>query len=348
MSFADRIERLRAALPDVDGFVSIHFPTVRYLTGFSGSNGSVLVTRHSVTLFTDGRYITQAEQEAVFDELSIERNVLSAAVNKATDLSSVAFEAEHVSASDYLEFFGDEKWIPTRAVVEQLRAVKDQSEVDALARACEITSIALENIFAGNLIGRSEIEIAADLEHEFLKLGAENRAFDSIVASGPNSAIPHHQPTKRPITNGDFLKIDCGARFAGYHADLTRTVVVGRAADWQREIYSVVAEAAAKTRAAAIAGVDVFDLDTIARDSITTAGYGEFFLHPTGHGVGLEIHELPFLGRKDGILRPQMLITVEPGVYLANRGGVRIEDTLLITETGHKNLTTVTRELQEL
>lgn len=350
MNFTDRISNLQFALRDVaDFFMTNHLPNVRYLTGFSGSNGTVLVSAAGeVWLFTDGRYTKQAAAEATYSNLVIERDCLKAAgeiVKKSS--KTLAFESVHLSVSA-LSAMQDIESKPTVNLVEDLRMVKEPAEVAALRAACEITSTAWQTIVDSPLLGRTELDIAGALEHEFRKLGATGRAFDSIVASGPNSAIPHHQPIARTIQSGDFLKIDCGALVDGYHADMTRTVVVGRADVWQREIYEVVAQSAAVTRAAACVGAEVEELDLIARRVIEAAGYGENFVHQTGHGVGLEIHERPFLGRKDGILRTQMLVTVEPGIYLAGRGGVRIEDTILITETGPENLTAANRALLEL
>jgi Xaa-Pro aminopeptidase len=350
MNYGDRVTNLQYTLRDVaDFFVTSHLPNVRYLTGFSGSNGTVLISAAGeVWLFTDGRYTNQAEVEATYSNLVIERNSLEAVkeiVQKA--FKTLAFESQHLSVSSLSVFQGlDVK--PTVNLVEDLRMVKEPAEISAVRTACEITSNAWQTIIETSLLGRTELDIAGALEHEFRMLGATDRAFDSIVASGSNSAIPHHQPSTRRIQSGDFLKIDCGALVDGYHADMTRTVVVGKADSWQSEIYEIVSQSAAATRAAAVIGAEVADLDQVARRVIVAAGYGENFVHQTGHGVGLEIHERPFLGRKDGILRSQMLVTIEPGIYLQGRGGVRIEDTILISETGHENLTTANRALLEL
>lgn len=350
MQFETRVQNLRNSLQArADFFFTSHLPNVRYLTGFSGSNGAVLVSQKRVWLYTDGRYTTQAKAEATFDELVIERNPLSLVVKTVGDNLSLAFEKQHFSYLDHQQLAKFLHLVETEYLVEDLRMVKEPTEIAALSRACEITSEAWQILISQPLIGQSESGLAAKLEFLFRELGAEDRAFESIVATGSNSAIPHHQPTDRLVAAGDFLKIDAGARFSGYHADMTRTIVVGAsAADWQREIYEVVSTAAAVTRDAAQPGADSEKLDDVARKVVQDAGFAEYFTHPTGHGVGLEIHERPFLGRKDGILRPHMPVTVEPGIYLPGRGGVRIEDTILISDTGHTSLTTANRELLEI
>jgi Xaa-Pro aminopeptidase len=238
--------------------------------------------------------------------------------------------------------------VSVSGMVERSRMVKDDDEIAALTQACLITDRAWETTISEGVIGKTESEIAGIVEMYFRKFGAEDRAFESIVASGPHSAIPHHHPTDRVIQRGDFLKMDIGAKFAGYHADMTRTVVIGSAADWQREIYDWVKLAQQTAMNACVPGADVFPINGIGHGVVADAGYGDKLVHQIGHGVGLEIHEKPFLGRQDGILRPRMPITVEPGIYLEGRGGVRIEDTILITDSGYRRLTESTRDLLEI
>jgi Xaa-Pro aminopeptidase len=195
-------------------------------------------------------------------------------------------------------------------------------------------------------VGRTEQQIARDLEWRMFALGAEALAFETIVAAGPNSAIPHHEPTSREVGAGDLLKIDFGARYAGYHADCTRTMMIhDQPADWQREIYDLVASSQEAGRHALAPGVARVDVDDAARSVISAAGYGDHFVHGLGHGVGLEIHEEPYFSpRSTGKLLSRTPVTVEPGVYLPDRGGVRIEDTLVVADTPEL-LTTTTREL---
>ena len=206
------------------------------------------------------------------------------------------------------------------------------------------TADAWRGVVSRGVQGLSELAIAAAIESEFRLLGAEDRAFESIVATGPNSAIPHHHPTQRIVQRGDLLKLDIGARVDGYHADMTRTVVVGEASQWQRDLYDAVEQAQQSALAIAKEGTDSQRLADVIRDTHIANGYGDYIMHQPGHGVGLEIHEKPFLGRGDGILRPRMPITVEPGLYLPDRGGVRIEDTIEILSDGYRFLTTANRD----
>jgi Xaa-Pro aminopeptidase len=233
--------------------------------------------------------------------------------------------------------------------VEAQRAVKDDTELALLREACAISCRALEDLYAaGGFAGRTEKEIARDLEARMYGHGADGLAFETIVAAGPNSAVPHHRPTARTVGAGELLKIDFGATYQGYHADCTRTSVVGaEPADWQREIYDLVATAQRAGSDALAVGVECVAVDRASREVIDTAGYGEYFGHGTGHGVGLEIHEAPTLGYSaTGTLADRMPVTVEPGVYLPGRGGVRIEDTVVVRDAGGPELlTTTTKDL---
>jgi Xaa-Pro aminopeptidase len=241
--------------------------------------------------------------------------------------------------------------VPLGAVIDGLRMVKDEAEIELLARACAITGEAFSAVLGLIRPGTTERALAVALERAMVDLGAEAVAFDGIVASGPNGAIPHHVPGSRQFEVGDLVTIDCGARFGGYHADMTRTVAIGEPAGWQREIYQIVAQAQAAGVAAARAGADVGEVDAVARDMIAGAGHGEHFSHGLGHGVGLEIHEAPTIGYgRTGTLQDRVPITIEPGIYLPDAGGVRIEDTLVIragagAAGSAQPLTTITREL---
>jgi Xaa-Pro aminopeptidase len=220
---------------------------------------------------------------------------------------------------------------PLGRVVEELRMVKDATEIALLARACAITGAAFDEVAPRIAAGMTERELAVLIERAMVDAGAEKPAFDTIVASGPNGAIPHHAPAGRAFAPGDMITIDCGARYGGYHADMTRTVVLGPPAGWQRDLYALAAEAQRAGIGAARPGAAVAEVDAAARDVIAQAGHGEHFSHGLGHGVGLEIHEAPMLGRgRPGRLADRVPITVEPGIYLPGRGGVRIEDTLVV------------------
>lgn len=353
---AARRDRLRARLRalDVDAALVTRLVNVRYLTGFTGSNAALLVAAEGPDLFcTDGRYTTQSAHEVPDIERVVGRNcaVTLAARSAREGVRRLGYESHDLTVdgrAELDEVSGDAELVSIARTVEDLRVVKDEHEVELLREACAIADRALADLIAagGLRAGRSEREIGRDLDNRMLDLGADAVSFDTIVASGPNSAIPHHRPTDRVVERGDFLKLDFGATYRGYHSDMTRTFVVGQPADWQREIYQLVADAQRRGREALVPGVDVVRVDRAARDLIAAAGYGEQFAHGLGHGVGLEIHEAPTLSPLGAsTLAELMPVTVEPGVYLEGRGGVRIEDTLVVRADGPELLTTTTKDL---
>jgi Xaa-Pro aminopeptidase len=337
---------------DLSAALISNLVNIRYLSGFTGSNGALLVgVDGDDRLATDGRYTDQAAAQA--PDLSITTTPVPVDVLVAfageRSLPRLALETHDLTADARDEIttaLGGAAVVSLGRVVEELRLVKDDFEIDALRSACQISVHALEELQQGDFVGRTEQQIARDLEWRMFALGAEALAFETIVATGPNSAIPHHEPTRREVRAGDFLKIDFGARFAGYHADCTRTMMIhDQPADWQREIYDLVASSQEAGRHALAPGVDRVDVDGAARSVITAAGYGDHFGHGLGHGVGLEIHEDPYFSpRSTGKLLRRTPVTVEPGVYLPDRGGVRIEDTLVVADSPEL-LTTTTREL---
>lgn len=346
-----RVQNL-LALHDCDALLLTDLLHVRYATGFSGSNGASLVAVDEVWLATDSRYELQAAVEAADARLLIGRDLVGLLLEAVgtRECVRVAVEADRMPYAGYLALerrLADSgvEIVDASGWIAELRQVKDDAEIALIEAACEITVASWWQLLAEGVIGRSEADLAGRLEHLFRLHGASGPAFDSIVATGSNSAIPHHQPTDRLVAAGDLLKIDCGAKLQGYHADFTRTVAVGAAAEWQTEIHQIVRSTQAEVAAKVGPASDAADLDRLAHELISAAGYGDHFGHGTGHGVGLEIHEPPFLGRQAGILRPRMTVTVEPGIYLAGRGGVRIEDTLLVTEAGHRQLTQAERGL---
>jgi len=330
---------------------------VRYLSGFSGSNAALLVTRDGAVLATDGRYVTQAGAECGDLELVVDRASAAGLVAWAGkhDVQRLGIEAQAVTLAglDRLRAAAGEietstpEFVPLDAPVEALRTIKDDSELALLATACAISDRALNDLFETVAVGRSERDLAHELEHRMFVHGAEAPAFATIVAGGPHSAIPHHQPTQRPLERGDLLKIDFGARVGGYHADITRTVIVGSPpAAWQQEIHDLVATAQRAGRDALAPGAHAKDVDAAARAVIEAADHGADFPHGLGHGVGLEIHEAPMMGvTATGRLHDRVPVTVEPGVYLPGRGGVRIEDTLVVRHGAPQLFTTTTREL---
>lgn len=348
-----RRDRVRCALEGVaDGLLVIASSDLRYLTGFSGSNGALFLCSANGdgdVFSTDGRYVEQAATECPELGILVARDCVSAVCEqaKAQGSSSVALHdracLETLTAATSTSL----TVVTVSNPITALRVTKDSGEIAALELACAITSRAVDVLAEGIRPGDTEIGIARRLEQIFGELGAEDRAFATIVATGPHSAMPHHRPGPRELVPGDLLVIDCGARVNGYHADMTRTFVVGEPQPWQLELHSLVAEAARAGREEVRPGVALADLDAAARRVIEAAGHGDHFGHGLGHGTGLDIHEAPMIGpRAEGRLVAESTITVEPGVYIPGRGGVRIEDSLLVTADGHRSLTTSLRDLR--
>jgi len=350
---AERRDRLRAAAraAGLDAVLVSRLVNVRYLTGFTGSNGALLVPADGdrpEVLCTDGRYTVQAGEQAPEVELLIDRtSAVALAERSAKDgYRTLGIETHDVTVdlqAALAEAAGGEL-VSVKRAVEQLRAVKDDTEVGLLRQACAIADRALAKLIAAGGLrpGRTEREIGRELDARMLDHGADAPSFETIVATGPNSAIPHHRPAERELAAGDFVKLDFGAEYGGYHSDMTRTFVLGRPADWQREIYDLVHTAQAAGRAALRIGAEVRSIDAAARDVIAGAGRAEQFGHGLGHGVGLEIHEAPALSPLGaGTLVDRMAVTVEPGVYLPGRGGVRIEDTLVVRDGAEPELLTL-------
>jgi len=354
-----RIGALQALLPavDVDALLVTDLVNVAYLSGFTGSNAALVVpTAGEAVLVTDARYTERAAAEAPGMEMVLGRaaGAVAARTAAARGARRLGFESAHVSVDGHSALVaaaGSAGLRRTPGLVERLRAVKDDAEVAALRAACALADAALSDLLAagGLAAGRTERQVARDLDDRMRDLGAPGPSFETIVAAGPHSAVPHHAPTDTPLRRGDLVIVDFGALVDGYHSDTTRTFVVGPPADWQREIHAVVAEGQRLGRAALRPGAVSADVDGAARTSIAGAGYGEAFTHGLGHGVGLEIHEDPFF-TVTGIaaLAAGMVVTVEPGVYLSGRGGVRIEDSLVVGDGEAESLTRLPRELVEV
>jgi Xaa-Pro aminopeptidase len=362
-SGAERRDVLRttAAQRGLDAVLVTNLLNVRYLTGFTGSNGALLVrTDGSDLLGTDGRYTTQAATQVPDVELLIDRATVPALAAEAVRRGGarIGYESHDLTVDGLAAL---EKVLvdaaaggvlpelsSVRRAVEGQRAIKDEDEIESLRRACAVADQALAELAAEGALrpGRTELEVGRELDARMLTLGAEAPSFETIVATGANSAIPHHRPDATVLRDGDFLKLDFGATVDGYHSDMTRTVVLGHVGDWQREIYELVAAAQAAGRAALAVGADVVAVDAASRQVIADAGHGDHFLHGLGHGVGLEIHEAPGIGPLGaGSLASGMAVTVEPGVYLPGHGGVRIEDTLIVTDDAPELLTLTSKEL---
>ncbi|MFG1875764.1 M24 family metallopeptidase [Sphaerisporangium sp. NPDC049003] len=339
-----RRARLAALLAehDVDALLVTRGVNVRYLTGLVSSNAAVLVRDDaSAVLATDSRYIESARRVCAEVEVVEDRDVVGGLVKMA---ERPGIEAHDMSVARYRSL--DREPAAVGRLVELLRVVKDEAEIEALRTACDLTDRAFADVLGTIAPGMTEKRVARALEARMAELGADGPAFDTIVASGPNGAIPHHSPSDRPIERGDLVTMDFGALYEGYHADMTRTVAVGAVSGWQREVYDLVREAQRAGRHALAPGAGLGEVDAAARRVIEDAGYGEHFGHGLGHGVGLEIHEDPFLRPAGaGRLEDRVPITVEPGVYLPGRGGVRIEDTLVTRADGPELLTRTTKEL---
>ncbi|QEN14696.1 aminopeptidase P family protein [Mycolicibacterium sp. ELW1] len=363
MTHSQRRDRLAAALAadGLDAIVISDLVNVRYLSGFSGSNAALLVFAGDTpdVLATDSRYRTQAAQQAPDLETVIERACGRHLVGRAVadGARRIGFES-HVVTVDGFDALAREvdeqptaELVRASGTVEALREIKDAGEIALLRLACEAADAALAVLVSSDGLrpGRTEREVGRQLEALMLEHGADGPSFETIVATGANSAIPHHRPTDAVLASGDFVKIDFGALVGGYHSDMTRTFVLGAAADWQLEIYDLVAASQRAGRNALEVGAELRDVDGAARQVIVDAGYGEFFGHGLGHGVGLQIHEAPGINSAAaGTLLAGSVVTVEPGVYLPDRGGVRIEDTLVVGERSPELLTRFPKELTVL
>ncbi|WP_291163590.1 M24 family metallopeptidase [Gemmatimonas sp. UBA7669] len=355
----ERLAALREALgrADLDGLLVSSLPNVRYLTGFTGSNALLLVTPLELMLFTDFRYAAQVEDEVgAHATVQIEANSLWAGLwarlAATTGVERIGFESAHLLHRDFsrlLEQGARWQWRPVVDCVEQLRECKDEGEVACIERAVAIAETALVRTFEQLRPGLTELAVAGLLEHQLRDAGSEGFPFETIVASGPRSALPHARASERVLAPGDFVLIDFGAIFAGYCADITRTVVLGPASARQREIHDIVREANVRASGAIRAEMQGMAADALAREYIDARGYGDAFGHSLGHGIGLEVHEGPRLSRSaEAPLAAGMVVTVEPGIYLPGWGGVRIEDDVLITADGARVLTRLDRRLTEL
>jgi Xaa-Pro aminopeptidase len=361
MDHVGRRDRLVALLAagGVDALLVTVPVNVTYLTGVVSSNAALLVGADGeAVLATDDRYAEAAAATCPDVEVVTTRAVASTLAARAARRGDrLAIERHHVTLSvgDAIASAIDDvggaavQLVDLDQAVEGLRAVKQPEEVDLVAAACSISVHALADVLQGGLAGRSEREIARDVESRMLRAGADALAFETIVASGPNGSVPHHSPSDRVVQRGDLVTIDFGAMVGGYHADCTRTVLVaGPSADWQQQVYELVADAQRAGVAALAPGRSTAEIDAASREVIVGGGYGEFFSHGLGHGVGLQIHEPPWLSSSAGPaarLPTRTTVTVEPGIYLPGKGGVRIEDTTDVGPDGVRVLTDMTTDL---
>jgi Xaa-Pro aminopeptidase len=354
---SDRTERLIELLPEagVEELLVTALVNVRYLTGFTGSSGVALIGPSRRMFITDFRYL---EQAAVEVDPSFQRRILTPGNEMPDELAEaigegplrLGFEDEHVTVRGHArlrELPPDEvALIAAGDLVEQLRAVKEPGEVERIRAAAALADAALEQVLEGGLAGRTERAVAIALEQAMVALGAQRPSFDTIVAAGPHGALPHARPREVEIGRGELVVIDWGAELDGYCSDCTRTFATGDPGSDAREVYRLVREAQLAGAGALRAGAGGREVDAVARGLIEEGGYGEQFGHGLGHGVGIEVHEGPRLTRRsDDELVAGNVVTVEPGIYLPGRFGVRIEDLVLVTENGHDVLSSLGKDL---
>lgn len=358
MEVAPRIDRLRELFDksEVDALLVTNLVNVRYLCGFTGSAALLLVTPDEVVFVSDGRYRDQSAAEisgagvdARIEIIGADPDTAIAEAVAAAGVTRLGLEEQSVTWALQRrwqsELLKAGELVPTGGIVEDLRIVKDSAEAARIRSACAIADQALGDVRHRLADGPTEIEFGLELDARMRQLGAADVSFETIVASGPNGALPHHHPSRRRIAEGDLVVIDFGALVDGYHSDMTRTLAVGDIGPERRRMFDVVIASQQAGVDAVAAGVDAAAVDAACREVIEEAGWGDAFLHGTGHGVGLDIHEEPRVSsRSAATLVAGHVVTVEPGVYLPDLGGVRIEDTLLVTDGGSDRLTRATKD----
>jgi Xaa-Pro aminopeptidase len=360
LTVTGRLDRLRAAFDaqEVDALIVTTLANVRYLTGFAGSAAVLTVTRDAALLTTDGRYRTQSaeqvEQAGAAAQVDITIGPLAAQRQAAQTLltspTRIGLEADHVSWTaqrTWADLLGADRLVPTSNAGEALREVKDAAEIARMERAAAIADAALFDTLPLMSQGVTEEHFALELDTAMRRHGAESTAFETIVAAGENSAKPHHHPGGRTIAHGDPVVVDFGATYEGYRSDMTRTFCVNEDPTGElARIFEVVRTSQAAGAQAVKPGISVKDVDDVCRRIIADAGWADRFEHGTGHGVGLDIHEAPTVSQLGtAILAPGFVVTVEPGVYVPGSGGVRVEDTLVVTEDGARALTRFTKDI---
>ena len=351
--YSKRQQDLRKVLDErgLDGMLITNLTNVRYISGFTGSAASCLITPEGQYFVTDGRYIEQSKAQVKGFERFIDMNSHLSQI-KDNNLNpngfKLAFEGDHMSYALYenmISMFPNTKWENSSMILEDLASVKDDHELECIRTAVEVTDKVYEEILPMLRPGFTEKQVANTMVSKYREY-AEGEAYSPIVATGPNGALPHAIPTEREFQNGDFIVIDAAAKYGGYHADMTRTPVVGKATEKHKEVYSIVKEAQQRGCDIAKAGVPCKEVDAATRDYIGEMGYGEYYTHGTGHGLGLEIHTSPrFSPQSKQVLEVNNVMTIEPGFYLAGWGGVRIEDDVIIGEYDCEILNQTTKDL---
>ena len=351
--FEARVEKLVVALKQTvcDGFLVTNLTNIYYLTGFHGTAGTVFISENHRLFLTDARYSLLAREQVKGFEIIESRQPLAeiAKLIRTEKLSTIGFEGEAVSFNFYQQLqtiFSDYQLQSQTNLIENLRMIKDEGEIETIRQACKISDKAfLEALDFIKPNQTSELELANFLDFRMRELGASGPSFDFIVASGQRSAMPHGRASQKIIRPGETLTIDFGCIFNHYVSDITRTIHIGQPSDEERTVYELVLKSNQAVIDAVKAGMKRCDYDGVARQVIAQAGYGEFFTHGIGHGIGLDIHEIPYFGQSSDSIEAGMTITDEPGIYLDGKFGVRIEDDILVTETGCQVLTQAPKEL---
>ncbi|WP_317891248.1 M24 family metallopeptidase [Paenibacillus oceani] len=349
----DRLARLRALMQErrLEALFVTGSHNRHYLSGFTGSSGYLLITADKAYLLTDFRYMTQAADQAKGFEIVEHAPKVGETVRQLLDslrIQEVGFEQQHVTYASYTVYaadLGPIKLVPAEPLVELLRMVKDQSELAVMQEAAELADKTFEHVLTTLKPGITENDVALTIEFYMRQHGAASVSFETIVASGERSALPHGKASGRVLRSGEFVKMDFGAYYKGYCSDITRTVMLGKPTEKHRELYDIVLEAQMHTLEHIRPGMTGKAADALARDVIRKCGYGDHFGHGTGHGLGMEVHEAPRLSMlSDTVLKPGMTVTVEPGIYLPGFGGVRIEDDVVVTDSGVRRLTQSTKD----
>lgn len=348
-----KLDKLRTVIKEnkLDGFLITSSINRRYITNFTGTAGVVLVTEQDALLITDFRYIEQANKEVTAFKVVEHKQPIGLEIAdqlKALGVEQLGFEKDDLTYGVYEQYSKDidAKLIPTSGLVEKLRLIKTEDEINILKEAAKIADAAFDHILTYIKPGVKEIDVSNELEFFMRKQGATSSSFDIIVASGYRSALPHGVASDKLIQNGELVTLDFGALYKGYCSDITRTVAVGEITDELNEIYHTVLEAQIRGVEGIKAGVTAKQADSFTRDYIKEKGYGEYFGHSTGHGIGLEVHEGPGLSfRSNQVLEEGMVVTVEPGIYVPGVGGCRIEDDTVVTKDGNERLNFAPKEL---
>lgn len=352
-----RIKKLQAELKkgELDGVIVTHLPDVRYLCGFSGSAGMLFVSPKKVVFMTDGRYETQVAEELpkdvdVFIDRAYYRRLKDEKIVQKG--MTIGYQSQYVTVAAYEGmtsiFKKKVKMKPVGGMIRNLTAIKTEQETEHVKKAANIAARVYREVLEMVKPGMREIEVAMEISYLGRKYGSEGDAFDIIVASGPRSALPHGRASSRKIGTGELVTLDFGCIWNGFNSDMTRTFAVGDPGEEARKVYDVVYKAEREGVKEAKAGMKAMELDAVCRKVIDAAGYGDAFTHSTGHGLGIEVHEYPPVAQRspeEVVLMPGMIVTIEPGIYLPNKFGVRIEDDVLIEENGCRELTSASRKL---